>query len=619
MSADITFKLKRGVIEGVTPPSLTHGELAVNTTDKRLFVGGLNGEIIPFNKNYVSPVTPSNPVEGDYWFDGSSNYAYYDNSWLPAGSSGNGGIDPNQLIVYNAGLSGTGDVTFVGGTLRVLSTEPTEENPDVTGGNVFIAGDLIVLGSYPGASSAVNTNQTFYLNRGIVVTGGAVINNGMTAYGNFNLNGNVRVNGVNITSLIVGTGSSAIGYGENTFIGLQTMNAGLTTSHLYVSRGATFANGINITKFGMSLTGGMTAYGNINLNGNVKVNGVLLNVTDTINTAANTFIGLQTMNAGLTTSHLYVSQGATFNGGINVRKGASITGGLTAYGTTNIVGTFLVNGSPIGGVSLGTVNTFTALQKMTEGLFVGGGGGPPTGGLNIDAPMQVTGRALFRNGVAFLKGVTFAGGTSVSAYFTTPTTFNQSNQFYQRIKVDMPTYNGVGVYVNYGWTRVGMLLYSSQMRFSDRSLKKNIEEYTESGNEQTIFGKKWLSGIRNQFKPYSYQYIANGISADGPFYGYMADELQYMDPRLVVATPGLTGNGDIDPGVTTYNIYTDNLIFGAIEAIRELDAEAARIWRTSCIPPPSRSKDNDLWFDPTTSKMYMRFNDGTQSQWIQTS
>lgn len=610
MSADITFKLKRGVIEGVTPPSLTHGELAVNTTDKRLFVGGLNGEIIPFNKNYVSPVTPSNPVEGDYWFDGSSNYAYYDNSWLPAGGSGNGGIDPNQLIVYNAGLSGTGDVTFVGGTLRVLSTEPTEDNPDVTGGNVYIAGDLIVLGSYPGASNGgVNTYNPFLLNRGIIVTGGAVINDGMTAYGNLNLNGNVRVNGVDITSLIIGTGSSGIGYGENTFIGVQTMNAGLTTNHLYVSRGATFANGINITKFGMSLTGGMTAYGNINLNGNVKVNGASLNVTDTVNTAANTFLALQTMNAGLTTSHLYVSQGATFNGGINVRKGASITGGMTAYGIVNVVGTFLVNGSPVGGaaaagLSTGTVNTFTALQNFSAGI-------------NVNAGMTITGRAAFRSGVQFQSGVTFANTPQV-VYFQGPTRFtNATNTFVNKLTVSMPSSSNIGLQVSYGVTKVGRLLYSSMTRSSDRVLKSNIQEYTESGNQQSLFGKKWLPAIRNNFNPYSFKYISDGMSADGPVYGYMANDLQYIDPLLVVTAAAAPGDG-VTEGSTIYNIDSDALMFGTIEAIRELDAEAARVWKTVSPPPPSRSKDNDLWFDSETSKMYMRFNDGTQSQWIQT-
>jgi len=370
----------------------------------------------------------------------------------------------------------------------------------------------------------------------------------------------------------------------------------------------------------MSLTGGMTAYGNINLNGNVKVNGVLLNITDTVNTAANTFLGLQTMNSGLTTSHLYVSQGATFNGGINVRKGASITGGLTAYGTTNIVGTFLVNGSPIGGVSLGTVNTFTALQKMTAGLFVGGGGGPPTGGLNIDAPMQVTGRALFRDGVAFLKGVTFGiASTLQNVCFISPTLFtNATNLFTNRLKISMPGFSDYGLYVSYGRTKVQKLYHTGLLNYSDRALKTNIQEYTESSNQQTLFGKKWLSAIRNNFNPYSFNYIIAGMSADGPIYGYMANDLQYIDPVLV-ATAAAQAEDGVTAGSTIYTISTDTLIFGAIEAIRELDAEAARIWRTSCIPPPSRSKDNDLWFDPTTSKIYMRFNDGTQSQWIQTS
>jgi hypothetical protein len=62
----------------------------------------------------------------------------------------------------------------------------------------------------------------------------------------------------------------------------------------------------------MSITGGATITGNVALYGNITVNGSAL--VGSVTTAANTFIGLQTMNAGITSNHLYVSNGATFTG-----------------------------------------------------------------------------------------------------------------------------------------------------------------------------------------------------------------------------------------------------------------------------------------------------------------
>ena len=102
---------------------------------------------------------------------------------------------------------------------------------------------------------------------------------------------------------------------SNTFSGLQTMSVGLTTNHLYVSQGATFAGSVRIQGItgGLSVTGGATITGGVALFGTVTINGSAYQGGG-IGTSENTFTGLQTMNAGLSASHLYVSNGATFNG-----------------------------------------------------------------------------------------------------------------------------------------------------------------------------------------------------------------------------------------------------------------------------------------------------------------
>jgi hypothetical protein len=154
---------------------------------------------------------------------------------------------------------------------------------------------------------------------------------------------------------------------------------------------------------------------------------------------------------------------------------------------------------------------------------------------------------------------------------------------------------------------------------SDRTLKSSITDYKESSYDYPV--KKWIYAIRNDFLPFQYSYT--NVPDMGLRYGYMADDLEKVDSKLITYIPnyGIDTSYDLGgvPGTPQYFINQDQLLFGAVEAIRELDAEVCRLWKTQSAPPPSRAKDNDLWFDPTTAKMYLRFNDGTQSQWIQSS
>jgi hypothetical protein len=69
--------------------------------------------------------------------------------------------------------------------------------------------------------------------------------------------------------------------------------------------------GSSVTSFN-GLTGAVT--------GVSRVNGLTGAVVGIATTGSNVFTGLQTMNAGLTTSHLYVSNGATFGGQANFQS-----------------------------------------------------------------------------------------------------------------------------------------------------------------------------------------------------------------------------------------------------------------------------------------------------------
>ena len=181
------------------------------------------------------------------------------------------------------------------------------------------------------------------------------------------------------------------------------------------------------------------------------------------------------------------------------------------------------------------------------------------------------------------------------------------------------------VEITRGSTIVGTINYAGQFAgygvnlTSDRTLKSSITDYKDSSYEYPV--KKWIYAIRNDFLPFQYSYT--DVPDMGLRYGYMADDLEKVDSKLITFIPnyGKDTSNDLgsSPGTPQYFINQDQLLFGAVEAIRELDAEVCRLWKTASAPPPSRAKDNDLWFDPTTSKMYLRFNDGTQSQWIQPS
>ena len=46
MADPIKIKIKRGLTAGVEPSGLTYGEIAINITDKKMFVGGVTGETI---------------------------------------------------------------------------------------------------------------------------------------------------------------------------------------------------------------------------------------------------------------------------------------------------------------------------------------------------------------------------------------------------------------------------------------------------------------------------------------------------------------------------------------------------------------------------------------------
>ena len=149
--------------------------------------------------------------------------------------------------------------------------------------------------------------------------------------------------------------------------------SGFSGDNLFVSGGATFAS--RIQGVGATFTGTVEIdTGLILPNGQTitsavtTVNGLSGSVTSIAVTGANTFTGLQTMNAGITSSTLYVSSGATFAGTVSSDTGYRISSSAvnTQTGTTYSL-TASDNGKIIT-MSNGATSTVTLIAGLPVGF-----------------------------------------------------------------------------------------------------------------------------------------------------------------------------------------------------------------------------------------------------------
>jgi hypothetical protein len=133
----------------------------------------------------------------------------------------------------------------------------------------------------------------------------------VSAVGAVSLTSNYVISVNGITGPVTGIATTV----SNTFTGLQTLSAGLTTTHLYVSQGATFANGLKL------LGASTPAYHSISSDAS---NNLIINSWNNQSYTVGSIEKLSIGAAGISATGLYVSTGATF------ASGMSVTGG-TAY------------------------------------------------------------------------------------------------------------------------------------------------------------------------------------------------------------------------------------------------------------------------------------------------
>ena len=148
---------------------------------------------------------------------------------------------------------------------------------------------------------------------------------------------------------------------------------GLTAATLFVSGGATFAS--RIQGVGATFTGTVEIdTGLILPNGQTitsavtTVNGLSGSVTSIAVTGANTFTGLQTMNAGITSSALYVSGGATFAGTVSSDTGYRISSSTVNGQTGTSYSLTASDNGKIITMSNGATSTVTIIAGLPVGF-----------------------------------------------------------------------------------------------------------------------------------------------------------------------------------------------------------------------------------------------------------
>jgi hypothetical protein len=311
------------------------------------------------------------------------------------GSSGSS-FDPTQLLVFNSGVSGSGGATFAGGTRFYGGAIVQSGGLSVTGGATITGGvalyGTITVNGAPIGSGIANVPLASSSATGVASFGNEFV---VSVTGAVSLTANYvkSVNGYTGAVLSIAT------TGSNTFMGLQTLNAGITSTHLHVTNGATFANGLVVQAGGISITGGLNVSSGT--------------ITGTLATAAQTNI----TSVGTLTRLDVGSGGISSAGGITGTLNTAAQPNITSVGTLTRLDVGSGGISSAGGIT-GTLNTIaqpniTSVGTLTR-LDVGSGGissaGGITGTLNTIAQPNITSVGTLTKLDVGSGGISSAGG-----------------------------------------------------------------------------------------------------------------------------------------------------------------------------------------------------------------
>ena len=159
-----TLISKFSTTSGSAPASgdLSVGEIALNIDDRKAYTRDSSNNVFTLGV-YVDSVAPSNPVEGDLWYDTANNVLKAHNGSTFVGVSGTfAESDTLATVTARGAVTGvaleitntTTATSSTTGALKVVGGVGIGENLHV-GGNAVITGDLTVNGT----TTTVNTTE----------------------------------------------------------------------------------------------------------------------------------------------------------------------------------------------------------------------------------------------------------------------------------------------------------------------------------------------------------------------------------------------------------------------------------------------------------------------------
>ena len=466
------------------PAGLSAGELAVNVTDKKLFVGNAVGGVVTL----IDPnalVTSVNGATGAVGLTAGSNITISQSGLTLTISA------PNIVTSVNGATGAVTNINAVTVTTTTYNSSGTWY-PVFAGGAtgataLYVDNVLTPLSYVPSLGQlTAKSFQTTSGGAGIAAVSGSGFEFADTANGKYGkLIADNLYSGTTFSlqaefgtlELYSGEGYPIkfSNFGSEYDYAFPTTNG--TTGQVLTTNGATYATLSWTTISGSGgatgATGAVGATGATGTNGTngatgatgaipsdyvISINGVTGAITNVARTnQGNTFSVLQVMNAGITTANLYVTSGATFNStatfsssssAIKLTSATSQIEALNSAGYLGIFSTglgFIVAGTPriilqdadidLSGIpnisilpsgespntlTLGSASTTTTLNGTVAGATFTGRQ-TFTGGITA-ANLQVT------SGATFISRASFSGGLTASNIFASSgVTFNSTS------------------------------------------------------------------------------------------------------------------------------------------------------------------------------------------------
>lgn len=178
----IRIKLYRSAVTTTTPPSLQHGEVGVNTTDKIMWVGNESNVPVPlFQSIFVqaSNTTPVAPMQGSLWVQTDKELIFVREGGLWVSVTGFDFVDDKLEMTKDFRVKHDG-TTFIETTSDVLGDG--SDIPGVIVSGIVSEAGMLCRGELTSEDTTTLVGPTFIQGTAKVSSGGKLVNNSNGAY-----------------------------------------------------------------------------------------------------------------------------------------------------------------------------------------------------------------------------------------------------------------------------------------------------------------------------------------------------------------------------------------------------------------------------------------------------